>query len=114
MSPERAMEPNDLVLLGRRTLEKEANALAAFVGTLADSFARACELIYGCSGTVLMSGMGKSGLVARKWASTFSGTGTKAYFINPAEASHGDLGIIRSGDLLIALSNSGETEELGY
>jgi arabinose-5-phosphate isomerase len=108
------MQPNDLVLLGRRTIEKEAHALSAFVDTLDESFARACDLIYGCQGTVLLSGMGKSGLVARKWAATFSGTGTKAYFVNPAEASHGDLGLVRPEDVLIALSYSGETEELSY
>lgn len=105
---------DDLILLGRRTIEKEAQALASLVGTLDESFARACKLIYGCQGTVLLSGMGKSGLVARKWAATFSGTGTKAYFLNPAEASHGDLGLLRKDDVLIALSMSGETEELGY
>lgn len=106
------MTGNDLVLLGRRTIQKEADALSSFVGQLDDSFSHACEMIFQCKGTVLLTGMGKSGLVARKWSSTFSGTGTKSYFINPAEASHGDLGIIRAGDVLIALSNSGETEEL--
>lgn len=105
---------DDLILLGRRTIEKEAQALASLVETLDDNFARACQIIYGCGGTVLLSGMGKSGLVARKWAATFSGTGTKAYFLNPAEASHGDLGLLRKDDVLIALSMSGETEELGY
>lgn len=106
------MTGNDLVLLGRLTIQKEADALSSFVGQLDDTFSKACELVFYCKGTVLLTGMGKSGLVARKWASTFSGTGTKSYFINPAEASHGDLGIIRSGDVLVALSNSGETEEL--
>ena len=105
---------NDLVLIGRQILKKEAEALSAFVNTLDQSFARACELIFNCQGTVLLTGMGKSGLVARKWASTFSSTGTKSYFINPAEASHGDLGIIRPKDILVALSYSGETEELSY
>lgn len=106
------MTGNDLVLLGKRTIQKEAEALSSFVGQLDDTFSDACDLVFGCKGTVLLTGMGKSGLVARKWSSTFSGTGTKSYFINPAEASHGDLGIIRTGDILIALSNSGETEEL--
>ena len=107
------MLSNDLVLLGRKTIRKEAEALASFVNQIDEKFSNACEMILQCKGTVLLTGMGKSGLVARKWSSTFSGTGTKSYFINPAEASHGDLGIIRTGDLLIALSNSGETEELG-
>ena len=104
---------SDLVLSGRRTIEKEARALAHFVNRIDEDFARACEMIYACRGTVLLTGMGKSGLVARKWSATFSGTGTKSYFINPAEARHGDLGIIRSEDLLVALSYSGETDELG-
>lgn len=106
--------PSDLVLIGRRAIEKEAQALAALAPTLGDAFLEACALIFACKGAVLMTGMGKSGLVGRKWASTFSSTGTKAYFINPAEAPHGDLGIIREEDLVIALSFSGETEELGY
>jgi arabinose-5-phosphate isomerase len=105
---------SDLVLIGRRAIEKEAQALAALAPTLGDAFLEACRLIFECKGTVLLTGMGKSGLVGRKWSSTFSSTGTKAYFINPAEAPHGDLGILRKGDLIVALSFSGETEELGY
>ncbi len=102
----------DLITSGRETIRQEAKALAGLIETIDETFAAACELILGCSGTVVLTGMGKSGLVARKWASTFSSTGTKAYFLNPAEASHGDLGILRSDDVLIALSFSGETEEL--
>jgi arabinose-5-phosphate isomerase len=108
------MAIDDLILMGRNTIRKEAQALASLVDTLDESFARASQLLFGCQGTVLLSGMGKSGLVARKWAATFSGTGTKAYFLNPAEASHGDLGLIRPGDVLVVLSFSGETEELAY
>lgn len=103
----------DPLALGRQTLQKEAQALAGFVSTLDQSFVRACEMVLNCSGTVLMTGMGKSGLVARKWAATLAGTGTKSHYINPAEARHGDLGMVRPGDLLVALSFSGETEELG-
>jgi arabinose-5-phosphate isomerase len=95
-------------------VEKEAKALASLVDSIDESFARACEVIFNCRGAVLLTGMGKSGLVARKWFATFLGTGTKAYFLNPAEASHGDLGLVRPEDVLIALSYSGETEELGY
>jgi len=104
----------DLLAIGRTTIEKEAQALAALVTALDDNFVRACQLIFNGKGTVLLTGMGKSGLVARKWASSFCSTGTRAYFINPAEAPHGDLGIMRPNDLLIALSFSGETEELGF
>lgn len=104
----------DLVLSGRRTLEKEAQALHALVDRIDARFAEACEMIFACRGTLVLTGMGKSGLVARKWASTLSGTGTAAYYLNPAEASHGDLGILRSEDILVALSASGETEELAH
>jgi arabinose-5-phosphate isomerase len=105
---------SDLLLIGRRAIEKEAQALAALAPTLGADFVEACSLIFKCRGTILLTGMGKSGLVARKWASTFSSTGTKSYFIDPAEAPHGDLGILHESDLVIALSFSGETEELGY
>ncbi len=103
---------SDLVLTGRRTLRQEAEALASMVDTLDEAFAQTCELLFACKGAVVLTGMGKSGLVARKWASTFLSTGTKAYFLNPAEASHGDLGLLRSEDVLVALSLSGETQEL--
>jgi arabinose-5-phosphate isomerase len=103
---------DDLLLAGRSIIQKEGEALLSFVGTLNESFSSVCRQIMSCKGTVLLTGMGKSGLIARKWASTFLSTGTRSYFINPAEASHGDLGIIRTGDILIALSYSGETDEL--
>lgn len=99
--------------MGRKAIAKEAQVLTAFVDSLNGDFSEACLKIHQCRGTVLLTGIGKSGLVARKWSSTFSSTGTKSYFINPAEASHGDLGIMHPEDLLIALSYSGETDELG-
>lgn len=105
---------SDLLLLGRRTIEVEAKALTELAATLNENFVSATDVLFSCRGTVILTGMGKSGLVARKWASTFSSTGTKAYFLNPAEAPHGDLGILRKEDILIALSFSGETEELSY
>lgn len=103
---------DDSIALGRRVLRAEAEALLASVDMLDEGFARACRLIVESARGVLLTGMGKSGLVARKWASTFSSTGTPAYFLNPAEASHGDLGILRDAGVLICLSASGETEEL--
>lgn len=103
---------NDVISLGRETIRQEAEALAGFVESIDATFAQACHWMLECAGTVVLTGMGKSGLVARKWASTFASTGTKAYFLNPAEASHGDLGILRPEDILVALSLSGETEEL--
>ena len=102
----------DLIAVGRRAIELEAMALTGLVQTLDENFSKACEQLHGCQGTILVTGMGKSGLVARKWASTFAGTGTRAYFLNAAEASHGDLGLVRESDIVIALSLSGETDEL--
>ena len=105
-SPERALA------LGRQTLSIEAAAVDALVGRINGDFSAAVELILGCHGRVIVSGMGKSGHVARKIASTFASTGTPAYFVHPAEASHGDLGMITRDDVLLALSNSGESDEL--
>ena len=104
--------PSDLILSGRRAIRKEIVALTTLENGLGDNFVLACEKLFACRGTVVLTGMGKSGLVARKWASTLSSTGTAAYFLNAAEASHGDLGILRKDDVLVALSFSGETEEL--
>jgi len=96
----------------RRTLEIEARAVRALADRLDAGFIRAVELILVCTGRVVVSGMGKSGHVARKIASTLASTGTPAFFVHAAEASHGDLGMITSQDVMIALSNSGESAEL--
>jgi len=93
-------------------LRIETDALEALPERIGDEFVRACEIILGCSGRVVVSGMGKSGHVARKIAATLASTGTPAFFVHPAEASHGDLGMITRDDVLLALSNSGTTEEL--
>jgi arabinose-5-phosphate isomerase len=93
-------------------LRIEAQAVLDLVDTIDASFARACRLILACRGRVVVSGMGKSGHVARKIAATLASTGTPAFFVHPAEASHGDLGMITRDDVFIALSNSGQTEEL--
>jgi arabinose-5-phosphate isomerase len=103
---------------GRRVLALEADALNRLAGLLAEeagaaAFARAVELMAGATGRVIVSGMGKSGHVARKIAATLASTGTPAQFVHPAEASHGDLGMIARSDAVLALSNSGETPELG-
>ena len=105
-SPERALA------LGRQTLSIEAAAVNALVGRIGGEFSLAVELILGCKGRLIVSGIGKSGHVARKIASTMASTGTPAYFVHPAEASHGDLGMIARDDVLLAISNSGESEEL--
>ena len=96
----------------RKVLETEARAVAALVGRLDSNFEQAVEVLSGISGRVIVTGMGKSGLVAQKIAATFSSTGTPSFFLHPAEAIHGDLGMMVRGDAVVALSYSGETEEL--
>jgi arabinose-5-phosphate isomerase len=98
--------------LARRVLQTEAAAVLALIDRVDDRFARAVCLVRDCRGRVILTGMGKSGIVCRKIAATFSSTGTPALFLHPAEALHGDLGVIRSDDVVIALSYSGENEEL--
>lgn len=97
---------------GRQTIEIEELAVRQLKNKLNDSFIKAVELILNAKGRVVVSGMGKSGHIARKIAATLASTGTAAFFVHPAEASHGDLGMITSDDVLIAISNSGETHEI--
>lgn len=97
---------------GRRVIAREAEALSKLGPALGDSFADAVETIINAKGRVIVSGMGKSGHIARKIAATLASTGTPAHFVHPAEASHGDLGMLSSGDVVMVLSNSGETTEL--
>jgi len=104
--------PAQLTARGRRVLATEAAAVAALVDRLGEPFARACELLLACEGRVVVTGMGKSGHVGNKIAATLASTGTPSFFLHPAEASHGDIGMITARDAVIALSNSGETEEL--
>ena len=96
----------------RRVIAAEADALHALSASLDDSFAKAVTLLLEAKGRVIVSGMGKSGHIARKIAATFASTGTPAHFVHPAEASHGDLGMMTRGDVVLVLSNSGETPEL--
>ncbi|HLY90151.1 MAG TPA: KpsF/GutQ family sugar-phosphate isomerase [Acetobacteraceae bacterium] len=102
----------DDVAVARSVLRTEAAGLQVLAGSLGDSFARAVDLLAAATGRVVVSGMGKSGHVGRKIAATLASTGTPALFVHPAEASHGDLGMIVPGDAILALSNSGETAEL--
>lgn len=96
----------------RRVIKVEADALLAMADRINGDFERAVQLILSSSGRVVVTGMGKSGLVGQKIASTMASTGTPAFFLHPAEGIHGDLGMIMKGDVVIAISNSGETEEL--
>lgn len=96
----------------RRTLALEQQAIAELESKLTEGFDHACQLILACQGRVVVTGMGKSGHIARKIAATLASTGTPAFFVHPGEASHGDLGMITPKDVVLALSNSGETSEV--
>ena len=98
--------------IARKVLQTESAAVLALVDRVDDKFARAVDLIRHCKGRVIVTGMGKSGIVCRKIAATLASTGTPAFFLHPAEAVHGDLGVIQADDVVIAMSYSGETEEL--
>ena len=102
----------DLLATARRVILREAAGLTALADSLGDSFGAAVAVIMAAKGRVIVSGMGKSGHIARKIAATFASTGTPAQFVHPAEASHGDLGMVMRGDVVLVLSNSGETPEL--
>ncbi|MBW8845301.1 MAG: KpsF/GutQ family sugar-phosphate isomerase [Burkholderiales bacterium] len=100
------------IAMGRAALEVEARALTELAPRLDDAFARAVQTMLACRGRVAVMGMGKSGHVGRKIAATLASTGTPALFVHPAEAAHGDLGMVTGGDVVLALSNSGESDEL--
>jgi len=108
----RASSEDAALAMAREVLEIEARAVSDLIGKLDRRFAQAVDTVLSCRGRVVVSGMGKSGHIARKIASTLASTGTPAFFVHPAEASHGDLGMIAREDVFIALSNSGESDEL--
>lgn len=102
----------DLIRQAKDVLKTEAEAIAALIERVDKTFIDAVEIIFSCKGKVIVTGMGKSGLIGKKMAATFASTGTPAFFLNPAEGSHGDIGMVTKGDVVIAISNSGETEEI--
>jgi arabinose-5-phosphate isomerase len=104
-------EPPGLAL-ARKVLRTEAKAILALIDRLDGRFEQAVQILFECRGRVILTGMGKSGIICRKIAATLSSTGTPAFFLHPAEATHGDLGVVQSDDVIVALSYSGETEEL--
>ncbi len=106
------VDPQRIHRAATEVLETEARAILALADRIDDHFIAACRHILDCSGHLIVTGIGKSGHIAHKLAATLASTGTPAFFVHPAEASHGDLGMIRNDDLVLALSNSGETEEL--
>jgi len=106
------MDNNKVLTLARAVIENEAHATLALLPRLDQDFVKACEYMLHCQGRIVVIGMGKSGHIANKIAATLASTGSPAFFVHPGEASHGDLGMITDKDVVIALSNSGETDEI--
>ncbi len=106
------MPNNPYIITAQRVLGLESDAVHALKSQLNDDFIKACDLILDCSGRLIVVGIGKSGHIGNKIAATFASTGTPAFFVHPSEASHGDLGMITSKDIVLAISNSGETPEI--
>src|ERR1044072_3490043 len=104
-------DPASLIAAGRRAIEIEGRALASLIPRLDGGFVQACEICLQCRGRVIVTGMGKSGHIGSKIAATLASTGTPSFFMHAAEASHGDIGMITREDALLAISNSGETDE---
>ena len=106
------MTLNSINELAKDVLDIEAKAILRLKNNIGDDFDKAVDILYNCKGRVIVTGMGKSGLIGKKIAATMSSTGTPAYFLHPAESTHGDSGVITRNDVIIAISNSGETQEL--
>jgi arabinose-5-phosphate isomerase len=106
------MKPQGIVDVAKNVLKTEAEAVLSLVAKINSNFEKAVEIMYASNGRIVVTGMGKSGLVGKKVAATLASTGTPAFFLHPAEAGHGDLGMVTSEDVLLAISNSGETDEL--
>ncbi|MBA3660692.1 MAG: KpsF/GutQ family sugar-phosphate isomerase [Gammaproteobacteria bacterium] len=106
------MDIEKICELGRAVIETEANMIRSLLTRIDQNFAKACGYLHDCTGRIAVMGVGKSGHVCRKIAATFASTGSPAFFIHPSEAKHGDIGMITRNDVLIALSNSGESEEI--
>jgi arabinose-5-phosphate isomerase len=106
------MSDFDFVSAGKRTIQIEAGAVSSMEPRINEQFIQACELILGCEGRTIVTGMGKSGHIGRKIAATLASTGSPAFFVHPGEASHGDLGMITRADVVIAISSSGSTAEV--
>src|SRR5690606_22997833 len=106
------MNTTAIQALARAVIETEAAAISALSGRIDEQFIAACEAMLACKGRIVVIGMGKSGHVGSKIAATLASTGTPAFFVHPAEAAHGDMGMIKTEDVVLLLSNSGETDEL--
>lgn len=106
------MRFNDPINIAEEIIDIEVKALLSLKGSLSSSFRKSCNMILNCQGRLIITGMGKSGLVGRKIAATMASTGTPAFFVHPGEAGHGDLGMIVKGDVVLAISNSGNSDEI--
>jgi arabinose-5-phosphate isomerase len=106
------LEKQKICQLGKAVLETEANAILALLPRIDERFAQACDYLLHCAGRIIVIGMGKSGHIGKKIAATFASTGSPAFFVHPGEAKHGDIGMITPKDVVLVLSNSGETEEI--
>ena len=106
------LDPSQIIQSAQNVIDIEADSLRALKARINDNFVKACEYFLSCDGRIIVTGMGKSGHIAKKIAATLASTGTPAFFVHPAEANHGDLGMITRRDIVLALSYSGETQEL--
>ena len=106
------MNTEKIIQIAREVIDIEANAIRALANRIDAQFAKACQHLYSCAGRIVVMGVGKSGHIAKKIAATLASTGSPAFFIHPSEAKHGDIGMITKQDVIIALSNSGESEEI--
>jgi len=111
-NPHRNLTHQQFISTAIEAIHTEMTALELLTEQIDDRFAQACDIILACKGRVVVTGMGKSGLIGRKIAATFASTGTPAFFMHPGEAGHGDLGMLVQGDVLLAISNSGESDEI--
>ncbi|MBI5739494.1 MAG: KpsF/GutQ family sugar-phosphate isomerase [Nitrospirae bacterium] len=102
----------DIIQHAKNILKIESDAVGALIDRIDENFVQAIEILSSCESKVVVTGMGKSGIIGRKIAATLASTGTPAFFLNPAEGSHGDVGVVSKGDVVLAISNSGETEEI--
>ena len=112
LSDSKNMSAFDFTAAARTAITTEQHALELLKGELDERFNQACQILLACAGRVVVTGMGKSGHIGRKMAATFASTSTPAFFMHPGEAGHGDLGMLVTGDVLIAISNSGQSDEI--
>jgi arabinose-5-phosphate isomerase len=108
----KTMDVEKICKFGRAVIETEARMISALSDRIDHKFAKACQYLHNCQGRIVVMGVGKSGHICKKIAATFASTGSPAFFIHPSEAKHGDIGMLTKQDVLLALSNSGESEEI--